>query len=165
MATAAAKQPRSKPGRAAKPATRRAKRAPDYDDRLKEHRARQASVAAVLDELFGPLEKCKPRRWEYRAYLLVVGLIYTRLSTDCELETKDIVDLAKVLAEQRRARAVARTAAAKAGKKPKASKAEGELPENFGEIVRRIYGTNFQAVGETPTRQNVKTPKPAADNA
>ncbi len=105
----------------------------------------------VLDGLFGPMQRSQPDLWGYRAYLLIVGIIYARLSADEELDTPEIVALAKALAEQRRAQAVTRGTKQKR-KRP--AETNGELPESFDRIVERIYGTNLHRVGsaESPAK-------------
>lgn len=113
------------------------------------HRHRQASVAAILDQTFGELAKCNPGLWDRRAYLMLVGLVYERLATnEHEIATDELIALAKILAENRRTEA-------RLGDQPRPSgdsqrqAANERLPANFADIVRQVYGTNFQAPGET----------------
>jgi hypothetical protein len=131
-----------------------------YSDRLFSHRRRQASVASILDHTFGPLGKCSPDLWDRRAYLMLVGLVYERLSIgEDELPTDELVALAKVLSESRRIDVRARDAAAgendpaqqgaannstgSAGKRPQV------LPDHFADVVRQVYGTNFHEPEQT----------------
>lgn len=129
---------------------RDSKQAPDetqapFSERMTAHRRRQESVGSILDETFGRLAKCHPDLWEHRAYLMLVGLVYERLATDEKaLSTEELSSLSKVLAENRRAEAQSQK------KKPTEESAKDEappssaLPENFADIVRQVYGTNFQ---------------------
>ncbi len=109
-----------------------------------DHRRRQESVAAILDQTFGQSAKCKPELWDRRAYLMLVGLVYEKLATnEYGIATNELVALAKVLAENRRveARLVGEQSSASgdADRQPTSQR----LPENFADIVRQVYGTNF----------------------
>lgn len=109
-----------------------------------DHRRRQESVAAILDQTFGQSAKCKPELWDRRAYLMLVGLVYEKLATnEYGIETDELVALAKVLAENRRveARLVGEQSSTSgdAHRQPTSQR----LPENFADIVRQVYGTNF----------------------
>lgn len=113
--------------------------------RMQAHRRRQASVAAILDETFGQLARCSPDLWERRAYLMLVGLVYERLATnEVEISTDELIALAKVLAENRRAEArVSQTQRAQTAEET-SDPCTGELPDRFTDVVRQIYGTNLQ---------------------
>ena len=77
-----------------------------WKGKVRDYHRRQASVAAILDQTLGLFAKSDPRLWERRAYLMLVGLVYERLATnEKEISTDDLVTLAKVLAENRRAEA------------------------------------------------------------
>jgi|GEM_PF-1793613 len=129
----------------------------DWPDRLKAHRHRQNSVAAILDSLFGPLAQCRPELWGRRAYCMLVGMIYERLAAcEHEIENDELVALAKILAENRRSE----TKAAEIERRPESESPNGqsgELPENFSSIVRRIYGTNFDPPSELTTDEPAAT--------
>ena len=116
-----------------------------YDEQIDSYRQRMASVAGVLNEMFGALGESNPELWDRRAYLMIVALVYDRLVSDKSvLPTEELVTLSKVLAESRRAEAQSRkTHAAKDDTTDKESPSD-ELPENFAETVRQVYGTNFQ---------------------
>ena len=119
-----------------------------WNEKVQVHRRRQASVAAVLDQTFGRLAKSSPELWERRAYLMLVGLVYERLATnENEIPSEELIALAKVLAENRRAEARVlenyRLKDATASESPPT----GELPDHFAELVRQVYGTNFQNPG------------------
>jgi len=76
---------------------------------------------------------------------MLVGLVYERLATgEDEIPTDELVALAKILAENRRADA--RTHENHRAKKADDTTASGtgELPDRFGDIVRQVYGTSFQ---------------------
>lgn len=119
--------------------------AADWPDKLLHHRKRQVSVGSILDAVFGPLGKCAPELWERRTYLMLVGLVYERLATsEVELPTKELVSLAKVLAENRRVETRVREADEKTETEDAPTADPGALPPRFGEIVRQLYGTNFQ---------------------
>ncbi len=127
-----------------------------WGERVRSHRRRQASVAAILDQTFGRLAKCSPDLWERRAYLMLVGLVYERLATnEIEIPTDELVALAKILAENRRAEARHRDnhrqQAAAESPGQSTTPGTGELPERFADVVRQVYGTNFQAA-EAPTQ-------------
>ncbi len=123
----------------------RAKESDGWRGKLGAHRRRQASVAAIIDRLFGGLGQCNPDLWERRAYLLLVGLVYERLATDDEeISTDELVRLAKALAENRRIEARRRDGKEREQPAEADSPPKGDLPERFGDIVRQVYGTNFQ---------------------
>jgi hypothetical protein len=107
------------------------------------HRHRQASVAALLDQTFGRFADSSPDMWERRAYLMLVGLVYERLATnEDELPTDEIVTLAKVLAENRRAEK--RVGDAKPPARRDASTSpDGALPTAFTRLVQQVYGTDL----------------------
>ena len=114
-------------------------------DQVEAVRRRQASVAEILEGMFGQLAKCSPSLWAHRAYLMLVGLVYERLaSNEAEIPTDELIALAKILAENRRAEA--RLSEHGRPDKPteRSTPATDALPENFADIVRQVYGTNFQ---------------------
>lgn len=118
---------------------------PDYPERLREHRQRQASVGALLDAAFGAFADSSPALWERRAYHMIVGLIYERLTGgELDIPTEELVALSKMLADNRRAAASRQAAAARVLKKKPNRPRSHDLPDNFGEIVQRVYGANFQ---------------------
>lgn len=111
--------------------------------KVQAHRKRQASVAKILNRTFGRFAKSNPDLWERRAYLMMVGLMYQWLATnEKEVSTEELVSLSKVLAEQRRAEARSRGSGEK---ETETVGPGGELPEDIGEAVKQVYGTNFQA--------------------
>ena len=125
-----------------------------WSEKLRAHRRRQASVASILDATFGRLGDCDPSLWERRAYLMLVGLVYERLATnEEELATEELVSLARVLAEHRRIDARAGTAESKQESAPGIKPAGGNLPDHFADVVRQIYGTDFQGPARSCDRK------------
>jgi hypothetical protein len=116
------------------------------------HRHRQASVAALLDQTFGRLADCSPNLWERRAYLMLIGLVYERLATnESEMPTDEIVTLAKVLAENRRADK--RTGEGERHREAP-SAPNGTLPTVFTRLVKQVYGTDLTPSGPTLEQGN-----------
>jgi hypothetical protein len=116
----------------------------DWEGKVRAHRCRQASVASILNRTFGRFAKSNPELWERRAYLMLVGLMYERLAVnEKEISTDELTALSKALAEQRRAEAQARDR--RGVETDQAENRDGELPQDFAEIVRQVYGTNFHA--------------------
>ena len=74
---------------------------------------------------------------------MLVGIIYERFaSNEHQIETDELVTLAKILAENRRSDSKAVEVEGK--RNPESAKRPtGKLPDNMAAIVRRIYGTNF----------------------
>ena len=120
------------------------------NQRLREFRRRQASIASILESCFGDAATCKPELWERRAYLMVIGLVYERLAA-CEddLPTGELATLAKVLVDARRALGERSKESEKVVQPAEATQPPGELPEPFCEAVRRVYGTNLGSSTET----------------
>ncbi len=102
------------------------------------------SVAAILEETFGAPAKCSPELWEQRTYLMLVGLVYERLATnESEIPTDELVALAKILAENRRA-----AARSPGSKTPSATDTQdvasnGQLPPRLRSAVRQLYGADL----------------------
>jgi hypothetical protein len=116
-----------------------------WGERLLAHRRRQASVASIIDAAFGHLSECDPGLWERRAYLMVLGLVYERLAANEQaLSTDELVVLAKALAEHRRIDARLRGGERSEAPDGEVAPMEGGLPDHFADVVRQVYGTNFQ---------------------
>jgi len=114
------------------------------DEARSDFRKRQESVAQIIHGMFGPLAKCKPELWGRRAYLMLVGLVYEKLATNEKvISTDELIALGKVLAANKRADARAGEAK-QDGQDSTPRPADGQLPKNFDDIVRQVYGTNFQ---------------------
>ena len=74
----------------------------------------------------------------------MVSVLFERLTTKGkDISTEELAALSKMLAEQRRAEA--QSSRGRNEEEAQAAKGEGELPEDFGEVVKQFYGTNFQA--------------------
>ena len=120
-----------------------------WENKLRVHRRRQASVASILDAAFGRLTDCNPDLWERRAYLMLVGLVYERLANEDEVPIDELVALAKVLAEHRRVDARTRVCErqdnGQDNGRDKSPRPNGELPARLADVVRQVYGTNFQS--------------------
>ena len=124
-----------------------------WADKVIAHRRRQISVADILDRTFGTLAKCSPDLWEQRAYLMLVGLVYERLAVhEDDITTDDLVTLAKVLAESRRAAARTRESKPISDAAQADQPADGQLPDRFADAVRQIYGLNTVSSSSTATR-------------
>jgi hypothetical protein len=68
----------------------------------KERRARQETVAQILDQLFGSLARCSPELWERRAYLILVGSVYEKLAgLEGTVSIKELTALARILTSSR----------------------------------------------------------------
>ena len=95
------------------------------------------------------MAECSPDLWGRRAYLMLVGLVYERLAAGHdEVPTEEIVALAKVLAENRRVEVRLQEMDGRKRTESESDSGSGPLPERFGEIVREVYGTNFQHTGD-----------------
>ena len=129
------------------------------EETLQDRRTRQAYVAEILQATFGDLAHCNPELWDRRAYLMLVGLVYERLAVgEEEISTEEVVALAKVLSESRRIALKANEAGRAGDESGKNNGRRGPLPNRFAEVVRQVYGTNFQSPAEPPT------PAPPAGN-
>lgn len=116
-----------------------------WKGKVRDHHRRQASVAAILDQTLGHFAKSDPRLWERRAYLMLIGLVYERLATnEEEISTDDLVTLAKVLAENRRAEARAQGNHRLSETPESLQSSTGKLPDHLADVVRQVYGTNLQ---------------------
>jgi len=108
--------------------------------KLKGVRRRQRRAGKVLRKTMGKEGESDRRLWENGTYLNLVERIYARLMDDKSgLPTEELTALSKAMAEHRRVSVREPGATG-----PAAAKGEGELPEDFGEAVKQIYGTNFQ---------------------
>ncbi|MFQ5592372.1 MAG: hypothetical protein ACE5HE_14525 [Phycisphaerae bacterium] len=142
--------------------------APGLRERLRAHRTRQMSIASILDATFGPLAQSNPELWDRRAYLMLVGLVYDRLaSAEEELPSAEIIALAKVLSEARRAEARARDHQRAGESKDAATTPLGPLPQSFADVVRQVYGTNFHDPEEcrAPDTNAAHQPSPTSPSS
>jgi|GEM_PF-3430001 len=107
-------------------------------------RKRQAEIATVLRQLFGNLADIEPQLWSHRAFLMLMGLAFEKLSTnEHELSTDELVKLTKALGDA--CRVQPRIRAAASGNTTATHRGTCSLPRNFADIVRQIYGTNISA--------------------
>ena len=92
------------------------------------------------------LAKLDPALWSHRAFLMLMGLAFEKLSTNAhELSTDEIVKLTKALGDA--CRVVPRTKTEKTARESGKNETD-PLPKNFAEIVRQVYGTNFSETVE-----------------
>ncbi len=109
--------------------------------KLKGVRRRQLRAGKVLRKTMGKEGESDRRLWEDGTYLKLVERIYVRLMDDKSgLPTEELTALSKAMAEHRRVSVREPGATG-----PVAAGPAGEMPEDFGEAVKQIYGTNFQA--------------------
>lgn len=137
----------SRPRKAAKSkgSPRAAATGETWKGKVQNHHRRQASVAAILDQTLGHFAKSDPGLWERRAYLMLIGLVYERLATnEEEISTDDLVTLAKVLAENRRAEARAQGNHRLSETPESLRSSTGKLPDHLADVVRQVYGTKLQ---------------------
>lgn len=133
-----------------------------FEERLREHRRRQVSLACILDTTFGHIGRCSPDLWERRAYLLLVGLVYERLATGkADISTGDLVSLAKVLTDLRRSEQREAKHDAAASSRAPAVSPEGQLPSQLADVVRQVYGTKLG----TESQEDVGTSESAEGTA
>lgn len=133
-------------------------------DRLREHRARQALIAEVLNGTFGTpsIDNMDPR--DRQTYLTLVGLVYDRLSgNDAVIPTKELAPLARIFSESRRAAARSREDERTTGDDQPTATGDRPLPRPFADIVRQVYGTNFQTPENAPPQD--PDPHPARKDA
>jgi hypothetical protein len=111
------------------------------DAQLQARRERQAEIATVLQHVFGNLAELEPELWSHRAFLMLMGLAYEKLSTNQhELSTDELVKLTKALGDACRVQPQIKV---KKAPSESGNSETGPLPNNFAEIVRHVYGTNF----------------------
>ena len=116
-----------------------------WKETVQDHHRRQASVAAILDQTLGHFAKSDPHLWERRAYLMLMGLVYERLATNKkEIPTEELVKLAKVLAENRRAEARTQGNHRISETPESLQSSTGKLPDHLADVVRQVYGTHLQ---------------------
>ncbi len=133
--------------------------APPEAEAVASHRLRQASVAAILDQLFGPFGVSDPKLWERRAYLLLVGSVYERLAMDAELGTDELVKLARVLSESRRSKSSKASSGSADGDTAMSAsrdRGNGRLPDRFADMVRDLYGASVGDDQESTTTDTLR---------
>ncbi len=122
-----------------------------------ELRARWAQARRIVGEVVGRDGEHDPRIWERGAYQLwlwlVVELLVVRRD---DLEVSELSAISKMLHEQRKLSLNEQKQAGAADGQGNGQGPPGRLPERFGELVRQIYGANFQgdavaACGQDPS--------------
>ena len=160
--------------RAARKRKRRRRRPPDPQERRDfpaasapetvAFRHRMGEAGEVLSPMAKALADRDPLACGRNAYLTLLGRVFDTLNgKETGIALDDLQVLSKIVAEQRRAET---QASELQSKMPGAKDAESgaapsgavrPLPANFGEVVRRIYGTNFQPdVGSPPPEPQAK---------
>jgi len=108
-----------------------------YLTRLKNVRRRQLRAGKVLKKIYGKQVESDRALWENGAYLQLVERIFVRLTDEKSgMPTAELTALTKAMAEHRRVSA--------RGPEAAETGAGGELPEQFAETVRQIYGVNIR---------------------
>ncbi len=116
----------------------------DWPRRVQSHRRRQVTIASILDSTFGKLAENSPDLWAKRAYLMLVGVVYDRLvSAEKELDTDELIKLAKVLAEGRRAELRAKGTEGSYTQTQR-TLSNGAMPKHLVDTVRQIYGVSLE---------------------
>jgi len=111
---------------------------------LTQHRHRQASISAILDAMFGDIARQDTKCWDQRTYLLIVGMIYERLAVDeAEIETSELVALAKILSECRRADTGANKQEQKDNSDQTSETEKGNSPRKIKVVVQDVYGAGY----------------------
>jgi len=110
--------------------------------KLKGVRRLQRRAGKILRKTMGKEGESDRQLWEDSTYLKLVEKIYARLMNDKSgMPTEELTALSKAMAEHRRVSAREPGATGK-----ESVGAEGEVPEDFGDAVKQIYGTNFHTV-------------------
>ncbi|HUU82569.1 MAG TPA: hypothetical protein VM243_03595 [Phycisphaerae bacterium] len=121
-----------------------------------ELRRRWREARQIVREIVGRQDEHDPRIWEHGLYLLWLWLAveYVVVRRD-DMDSAELAALSKMIFDQRKlsleqAKQLRKAAGPEGGDTADTTK----LPEHFGELVRQIYGTNFQddaAPGESAT--------------
>ena len=129
--------------------------------RRKGWRGRLAATGRVVEAMFGLCEKEQADHLCNRAYLSLMSTVFSTLQENEEqFPTVELVRLSKIITDQRAVRIKERDVEIKAAKQAetvndgeKAELPATGLPDNFDEIVRRIYGVEIKdekQAGEGP---------------
>ncbi|MCP4248726.1 MAG: hypothetical protein GY778_16905 [bacterium] len=111
-----------------------------------ELRRRWENARTVIREAVGRAEDHDPRIWERGVYQLWLWLVVERLVVRRdELDVSELSVISKMLHDQRKLSLdEAKQQAKSHDEQGNGAAPSARLPEHFGEIVRQIYGTNFQ---------------------
>ncbi|MCH8969466.1 MAG: hypothetical protein IIA66_10170 [Planctomycetes bacterium] len=120
--------------------------------RRKGWRGRLAATGRVIGAMFGSPERDEADRLCNSAYLSLMSTVSGMLQEDEEqFPTAELVRLSKIITDQRAVGVKERNVELKtakqtdsAGGNDKAKPLDTGLPENFDEIVRRIYGVEIK---------------------
>ncbi len=120
--------------------------------RRKGWRGRLAATGRVVEAMFGLGEKEQADHLCNRAYLSLMSTVFSTLQENEEqFPTAELARLSKIITEQRAVGAKERDVELKtarqtdsAGGNDKAQSPITGLPDNFDEIVRRIYGVEIK---------------------
>ena len=115
-------------------------------------RGRLAATGQVVGAMFGSSEKEQADHLCNRAYLSLMSTVFSALQENKEqFPTAEMARLSKIITEQRAVGVKERDVALKTGKQTdsaggndKAKPPPTGLPDNFDEIVRRIYGVEIK---------------------
>ncbi|MBI4716891.1 MAG: hypothetical protein HY763_03735 [Planctomycetes bacterium] len=109
---------------------------------------RREELIQILDTAFGPLSESDPERWDERAYLMLVGLLYLYLATtEGEISIAELSTLAKALADARRARFGDSTPRGRRRAARTGAASEAAATVTLGDIVRQVYGVEPPTLG------------------
>ena len=110
-----------------------------------ELRRRWAFARQIVREAVGEEEEQDPRIWERGAYQLWLWLVVERLVVRRDqIDVDELSVVSKMIYDQRKLSLEEAKHSRKADDDRQAPANTGRLPPHFGEIVRQIYGTNFQ---------------------
>jgi len=130
-----------------------------------ELRDRWASARRVVQEAVGREDEHDPCIWERGVYQLWLWLVVERLVVRRdEIDVSELSVISKMLTDQRKlSLAEAKQHGQSANRKEGNGAARStQLPPHFGEIVRQIYGTNFQ---DDAASAGTEPRAPGAENA
>lgn len=124
--------------------------------RREDWRVRLGAAARVVGAMLGSSEQAEPERVCNSALLRLMSVVVRTLEeNDADFSTADLGRLSKIIAEQRTAATKERGVELKSkADQAKTSDRDGQdrpthsgLPDNFDEIVRRIYGVELKDQG------------------
>lgn len=110
-----------------------------------EYRRRWARARRVISEAVGAEESHDPAIWERGAYQLLLWLLVERLVLGSdELNVGDLASISRMLHDQRKLSLDEAKHRQKTDTSGQAETGTAQLPAHFGDLIRQIYGTNFQ---------------------
>jgi len=143
---------RGQPAAAGRTAARSPGRTPQaLRARTDELRRRLADTRRLLSKALDAADGSDPAIWERGAYLLWLRLVVEQLVVrGVDIEVGDLSTISKMLHDQRKLSLEEARHRSRAGGRAPATPKTTELPDEFGEVVRRIYGINLPDDAETP---------------